>query len=169
MAGGRARGRRRSWVKMVARGWRVRDNGHMGLMRTASRLLLAGIFANDGLDAAVRPERHLEKMQIAQQTWERWGIPPLTPADQRAWIRGTGIAAATLAAGLAFGKAPRTCALGLALLSVPIALVRYPPELDRTGKPLGRRLAITAWLLLHASAVEGAPRRLASASLTADE
>lgn len=126
----------------------------MAIVRSLSRVLLAGIFANDGLDAAVHPDAHVRHLQVAQQTWERWGIPPLTPADQRAWVRGTGVATTLLALGLATGKAPRTCALALAALSVPIALVRYPPEAKHTGKPLARRLAITGWLVTHAVAAE---------------
>lgn len=130
----------------------------MALLRNASRLLLAGVFANDGLDAALHPDEHLYEFQVAQQTWERWGIPPLPPADQRAWVRGAGIATTVLALGLATGKMPRTCALALAALSVPIALVRYPPGQAHTGKPLARRLAITGWLLTHATVGEGLPQ-----------
>lgn len=129
----------------------------MAILRNASRLLLAGVFANDGLDAAINPDDHMYEFQVAQQTWERWGVPPLPPADQRAWVRGAGIATTVLAAGLALGKMPRTCAVGLALISVPIALVRYPPTELHTGKPLARRAAITAWLLWHASVGEGLP------------
>ncbi|MBD3690054.1 DoxX family membrane protein [Nanchangia anserum] len=141
----------------------------MAILRTASRLLLAGIFANDGLDAALHPDDHLYEFQVAQQTWEHWGIPPLPPADQRAWVRGSGILATVLAAGLAAGKMPRTCALGLAALSVPIALVRYPPTESHTGKPLARRMAITAWLLMHASVGEGRLRLPARSVRPIDE
>lgn len=130
----------------------------MAILRTASRLLLAGIFANDGLDAALNPDDYLYEFQTAQQTWVRWGIPPLPPADQRVWVRGAGIATTILASGLAFGKMPRTSALGLAAVSVPVALVRYPPREPHTGKPLGRRALITAWLVIHAFAGESRPR-----------
>lgn len=132
------------------------------LLRPIARSLLAASFVQEGLDTARRPERHVEAARVPADRLSGLvgsGVP-LTDSQLTSAVRTHG--ALTLAAGaaLALGKAPRTAALLLAVLTVPLAIADAPfSSDDRPERPalFARRLTAIGAALLAGLDREGRP------------
>lgn len=98
----------------------------MDLLRTFARPVLAATFVVEGVDAVTRPAGHVRRFQRVYSPWERLGLPPLLNADVRMMTRAAGVVSVAAGLGLASGRAPRSCALALAALNVPLTLVNHP-------------------------------------------
>lgn len=142
------------------------------LSRRIARPLLAGWFVAEGVDALRRPGPHVERMREA---WRRLaartqlGDPP--PTDTlRVLVKAHGGAMAGAGLLLALGKAPRTSACALALLTVPVALMDAPVRgqghatpatlaagSERTSRTLLRDLSLIGGALIAGLDKEGAP------------
>lgn len=59
----------------------------MNILRSFARPMLAAPFIVDGLDALVRPSRHVEKFEKVAPTLERAGLPPVLTSDARMLTR----------------------------------------------------------------------------------
>lgn len=88
--------------------------------------MLASVFLRDGIDAALHPDEHVEKFKKVEPLLEKAGLPPVLTSDAKLLARVSGALTAIAAAGLAIGKAPRACALLLAVLNFPITVVNNP-------------------------------------------
>jgi len=98
------------------------------LVRRVARPMFAAWFVVEGLDAARRPEPHVER---ARATWDlaarHLPLPPAPDAGRMTTlVRLHGAAMLTAAATLALGRAPRTAALVLAGLTLPLAVAHQP-------------------------------------------
>ena len=89
----------------------------MNILRSFARPMLAAPFIVDGLDALVRPSRHVEKFEKVAPTLERVGL---------LLTRASGAVSLVAGLGLAAGRAPRTNATILAALNVPLTVVNNP-------------------------------------------
>lgn len=98
------------------------------LSRRIARPLLAGWFIAEGVDAARHPGPHVERMREAwRRVAPRAGLGDPPPADTlRLAVKAHGGALAAAGTLLALGKAPRTSACALALLTVPLAVADWP-------------------------------------------
>ena len=146
------------------------------LLRRIARPLLASWFVSEGLGAARQPAAHVEDARVALALLTRLAPPSLAAATARydppttrqltqlVQVHG----AATLAAGalLAFGRAPRTAALVLAGLSVPLVVANLPftghHDPDKEARRVRRdrlvtTLALTGGALLAGADYEGRP------------
>ncbi|HWS58518.1 MAG TPA: DoxX family protein [Actinotalea sp.] len=111
------------------------------LVRRVARPLFAAWFVVEGLDAARHPEPHAER---ARATWElaadRLPLPPPpSPRQLGVLIRLHGAAMVGAAAMLATGRAPRTAAVVLAGLTLPLA-VAHQPVTEALAAGSGHRL-----------------------------
>jgi uncharacterized membrane protein YphA (DoxX/SURF4 family) len=98
------------------------------LLRHVARPLLAAPFVYDGLSAALRPAAHVDAAAAAAE--EVSGLVPSVPQVSRTQlgilVRAHGLLTAVAGVCLALNKAPRTAALALAGLSVPLAVANEP-------------------------------------------
>ena len=106
----------------------------MNILRSFARPMLAAPFIVDGLDALVRPSRHVEKFEKVAPTLERVGLPPVLASDARLLTRASGAVSLVAGLGLATGRAPRTNATILAALNVPLTVVNNPAARGRRGR-----------------------------------
>ena len=134
------------------------------LLRPIARPLLATWFVHDGLDAVRHPDQHVVAARgpADQISSLAGGAPPLTDSQLKTAVRVHG--GLTVAAGvaLAVGKAPRTAALVLALLTVPLALADQPFTSGDVARPVRterfvRRLGAIGAALLAGIDYEGRP------------
>ncbi len=89
--------------------------------------MLASSFVYDGVQAAMHPAEHAAAAREGSAlVTERLGASPLSEAQVATLVRAHGVATAVLGLALAVGKAPRTAALALAALTVPLAVVNQP-------------------------------------------
>src|SRR5690625_4679204 len=122
----------------------------MSISRRLARPLLASSFIASGLDALVRPDSHVAKFREVEPLLEKAGIPPAIAADTRLLVRASG-AVTLLAAGmLATNRNPRSAALTLAALTVPVTIVGNPIW---TTKDKAERKRMRTGLLQGASLV----------------
>lgn len=134
----------------------------MNFFRTLARPLLASVFIVDALDALRDPDTHAEKLQPLDGAIDKVSeAVPAVPTNRRSLVRIH--AGLTLGAGVLFalGKAPRTSATVLALVSAPAAIVANPlrtKEQREKNLPtlLGKAAAI-AGLTFAATDRKGAP------------
>ena len=98
------------------------------LLRHVARPMLASWFVYDGLQAALRPAEHVRAARSGVELVEKSaGIEaPLSEKQVATLVRAHGAATALAGLFLAVGKAPRTAALTLAALTVPLAVVNQP-------------------------------------------
>ena len=118
----------------------------MNILRSFARPMLAAPFIVDGLDAMVRPSRHVEKFEKVAPTLERAGLPPVLTSDARLLTRASGAVSLVAGLGLAAGRAPRTNATILAALNIPLTRGQQP-RLGGHGNagPQGGPLRAAAW------------------------
>ncbi|GAA3213140.1 DoxX family membrane protein [Oerskovia jenensis] len=134
------------------------------LLRHVARPMLASWFIYDGVQAALKPAEHVRAARRGTSlVGQQLGVEdPLSEKQVSALVRAHGAATAVAGLFLAFGKAPRTAALTLAALSVPLAIVNQPftpgdvPRDERTRKFVGNLGAIGAALIAGAD-YEGRP------------
>ena len=125
------------------------------LVRRIARPLFAAWFITEGLDAVRTPAPHVAR---AEASWQALGTKvdlPAPPgsADLRRLVRLHGALMLCSGLMLATGRAPRTAALSLDALTVPLAVVNQPfgasarlvatasdaaaPERGRFARPVG--------------------------------
>ncbi len=133
------------------------------LLRRLARPLLATSFVYDGVQAAMHPAEHAAAArQGSALVSERLGASPLSEAQVKALVRAHGVATAVLGLALAVGKAPRTAALALAALTVPLAVVNQPftsegaEREERTAK-FARNLGAIGAAVIAGVDLEGRP------------
>ncbi|MBC7291605.1 MAG: DoxX family membrane protein [Actinotalea sp.] len=129
------------------------------LVRRIARPLLASAFVADGVDAVRRPEAHVDRAEEAyRRLATRVDLPPVERRRMTTAVRLHGAAVTLAGVALAVGRAPRTAALTLALLTAPVAAAHAPwPEPGASGNPLSR--------LRAASGTEGLERFLRDLSM----
>lgn len=138
------------------------------LLRRIARPLLASWFVTEGVDAVRSPAAHVAFTRAAVDSLaartDRAGRP--SDAQLRAVVQAHGAATAVAGLALALGKAPRTAALVLAALTLPVAAASMPdrkgakpsPEVRRERRDrLVRALAFTGAALLAGADSEGRP------------
>ena len=138
------------------------------LLRRIARPLLASWFVTEGVDAARRPAAHVAFARpavdtvLAQVGSER----RLSDGQLRTIVVGHGALTAVAGMALALGRTPRTAALVLAALTLPLAAAslptrhggKVPPEVRRERRArLVRHLAFTGAALLAGADYEGRP------------
>jgi len=129
------------------------------VVRPVARALLAAPFVYDGLDAARHPGEHAPVARPALDLVT--GLArraPLTPVELQRAVRAHGALTALAGLALASGKAPRTSALALALLTVPLAVARQPFGKHADGDTATNRLRpfLQTLALVGATALESA-------------
>ncbi len=136
----------------------------MSVTRLIARPMLAASFIADGLDAVRAPASHAEKFTKVQPFLERAGVPPVLSSDAILLTRVSGAITAVAGLCLATGRRPRTAALVLAVLNIPVTLVNYPvwqssDKTERTEQFRGllRGLGLGGGLLLAAVDRDGKP------------
>ncbi len=136
----------------------------MDLLRRLARPMLASAFVVDGLDAMTRPARHVEKFERVSPVLEKAGLPPVLTSDATLLTRASGAVSVVAGLGLATGHAPRTCAVVLAALNLPLTVVNHPLWTARTRTErtealsgLMRGAAVGGGLLLATVDREGEP------------
>ncbi len=88
--------------------------------------MLAAYFVADGLDAVRAPEAHVARFRKVQPLLERAGVPPVLSSDATMLARASGAVSAIAGLCLATGRKPRTAALTLAVLNIPVTVVNNP-------------------------------------------
>jgi len=134
------------------------------LLRHLARPMLASWFVYDGVQAALKPAEHVRAARNGVELVEkRAGMDvPLSDRQVATLVRAHGAATAVAGLCLAVGKAPRTAALTLAALTVPLAVVNQPftsgdaTRTERTRKFVANVGAIGAALIAGAD-YEGRP------------
>lgn len=133
------------------------------VLRNIARPLLASWFVASGVQAARRPEGHVQAAKQGSGLVTRaLGAEPLSEKQVTSLVRAHGVALAAAGTLLALGKAPRTSAVALALLTVPLAAVNQPftssdgDREERAQRFVGNLGAIGAALIAGAD-TEGRP------------
>ncbi len=126
--------------------------------------MLASYFVADGADAVLHPAAHVEKFRKVQPLLERAGVPPVLASDAAMLSRLMGAVSAAAGTCLALGKYPRSAALTLAAINIPITVINFPvwtasDGADRKEKLRGllRGLGMGGGLLLAAADRDGKP------------
>ncbi|EYR62541.1 DoxX family protein, partial [Actinotalea ferrariae CF5-4] len=97
------------------------------LVRRIARPLLATAFVADGVDAVRRPEAHVDRAEEAYgRLAERVDLPTVDRRRMTTAVRVHGAAVTAAGVALAVGRAPRSAALALAVLTAPVALAHAP-------------------------------------------
>ncbi|MBI9116044.1 DoxX family membrane protein [Sanguibacter suaedae] len=134
------------------------------LLRPIARPLLATWFVSDGVDAVRHPSTHVHRARAtADRATTALGQPPLSDAQLTTVVRAHGGLTVAAGLGLALGRAPRSAALLLAALTVPLVLADEPftsssavPRSARS-KTFVQRLGALGATLLAAADHEGRP------------
>lgn len=125
--------------------------------------MLAAYFVADGIDALRMPEGHVQRFRKVTPFLERAGVPPVLSSDATMLARVSGAVSAVAGICLATGRRPRTAALTLAALNIPVTLVNNPfwevdgEERKERLKGLLRGLGLGGGLLLAAADRDGKP------------
>jgi len=124
----------------------------MSISRRLARPLLASSFVATGVDALLHPDSHVEKFRKVEPALEKVGVPPAIASDTRMLVRASGAVTAVAGLMLATNRKPRTAALTLAAMTVPVTLVNNPVW---TGGGRERKKEMRRGLLTGASLVGG--------------
>ncbi|WP_448073084.1 DoxX family protein [Georgenia yuyongxinii] len=98
----------------------------MTLVSPLARPLLAATFVADGVDAVLHPDAHTEKFHRVKPALDKVGVPAALTADPRMLARVSGAVSAVCGLMLATGRKPRTAALTLAVLNIPVTVLNNP-------------------------------------------
>ncbi len=98
----------------------------MSISRRLARPLLASSFVASGVDALLHPDSHVERFRKVEPALEKAGIPPAIASDTRLLVRVSGGITALAGLMLATNRSPRSAALTLAAMTVPVTLVNNP-------------------------------------------
>lgn len=106
------------------------------LLRRIARPMLASVFIYDGFDALRSPVPHVRTARNTVTRYARTaGLKrPLTDRELKLIVRVHGGLTVAAGLGLAFGRAPRSAALLLAGLSLPLAVAQEPFTSDVTPR-----------------------------------
>lgn len=97
------------------------------LVRRIARPLLATAFVADGVDAVRHPQAHVDRAEAAyRRLAEQVDLPTVDRRRMTTAVRVHGAAVTAAGIALAVGRAPRTAALTLALLTAPVAAAHAP-------------------------------------------
>lgn len=136
----------------------------MNLAALFARPMLASYFIADGIDAALKPQSHVEKFRKVTPLLERSGVPPVLSSDAAMLARVSGAVSAAAGVALALGKQPRIAAATLAVLNIPITLLNNPvwdkssPESNKDRwRGMFRGLGLGGGLILAAADRGGKP------------
>jgi len=136
----------------------------MNLLRLLARPMLAATFVADGVDAVIHPEAHAEKFRKITPALEQAGVPQALYANPKMLARVSGAVSAVSGLMLATGRRPRTAALTLALLNIPMTVVNNPVWAAHGGQQrkqylsgLVRGLSLGGGLLVAAADLAGKP------------
>ncbi|MEE6282702.1 DoxX family membrane protein [Georgenia sp. MJ170] len=124
----------------------------MSLSRRLARPLLASSFLASGLDALLRPDAHVVKFREVESLLEKAGVPPAVTGDTKLLVRVSGAVTLVAAGMLATNRNPRSAALALAALTVPITIANNPVW---TTRDKSERKRMRDGLLQGASLVGG--------------
>lgn len=134
------------------------------LLRHVARPLLAVPFVVDGLGAALRPSEHVEAAAAAADeiAGVAPGVPRLSRRQLTLAVRAHGVATAVAGVLLALHKAPRTAALALVALTLPLVVANEPftssgPARSQRAPRFVRNLGAVGAALLAAADTEGRP------------
>jgi uncharacterized membrane protein YphA (DoxX/SURF4 family) len=134
------------------------------LLRHVARPMLASWFVYDGLQTALKPAEHVRAARSGVELVERGtGVDAsLSESQVTTLVRAHGAATAVAGLCLALGKAPRTAALALAALSVPLAVVNQPftsrgPEREERTRKFAANLGAIGAALIAGADYEGRP------------
>ena len=139
------------------------------LLRRIARPLFASWFVTEGLDVVRHPAAHAADVRGALALLQRrlpTDVPVLSERQLTTAVQAHGVALAGAGALLALGKAPRTAALALAVLTAPLIVVNLPdkkadgrdPVLQQARRErLVRALAFTGGAILAGVDLEGRP------------
>ncbi|ROS27792.1 DoxX family membrane protein [Cellulomonas sp. PhB150] len=138
------------------------------LLRRIARPLFATWFITEGLDVVRHPAAHAADARGALKLLEKRfsvDVPELSDRQLTTAVQAHGVALAGAGALLAVGRAPRTAALALAVLTAPLIVVNLPDkEADRDAtlkkarrERLVRALAFTGGAILAGIDLEGRP------------
>lgn len=106
------------------------------MIRKLARAALAVPFIIDGVEAAAMPASHVTQARQLLRTASRCPqLPQLSDTQLTAAVRVHGVATAVAGAGLALTRHPRTAAVALAALALPIAVVHVTAETDPALTP----------------------------------
>ncbi|BDZ42924.1 hypothetical protein GCM10025865_22230 [Paraoerskovia sediminicola] len=126
--------------------------------------MLASWFVYDGVQAALHPEEHLESARqgVALVGSVVDDVPDLDDKKLALVVRAHGVATAVAGLSFALSKAPRSSALTLVALTLPLAVVDQPftgskaERRERTPKFV-RRVGAVGAALLATGDLEGRP------------
>lgn len=145
----------------------------MNLLRLLARPMLAATFVVDGVDAVIHPEAHAEKFRKITPALEQAGVPRALYSNPKMLARVSGAVSAVSGLMLATGRRPRSAALTLAMLNIPMTVVNNPVWAAHGGQQrkeylggLVRGLSLGGGLLVAAADLGGKPSwgwRLANA------
>lgn len=122
------------------------------MISTLARPLLAAPFIASGIDAMRRPDTHRAAAQRILGVLEKAGVPVPDALSIDALTRATGAVFAVAGLSLARGRMPRSTALMLGAMQVPMSLGRHP---FWEKKGAARRASISA-LVADAGLIGGA-------------
>ncbi|GGC11712.1 DoxX family membrane protein [Cellulomonas carbonis] len=109
------------------------------LIRRIARPLLATAFVADGVDAVRNPDAHVDRAEEGYRSLAgRLDLPQVDRSQLTTLVRIHGAAVAIAGVALAVGRAPRTAAAALAVLTLPLAVVDQP--FTRRGEGVDRFL-----------------------------
>ncbi|MDM7832449.1 DoxX family membrane protein [Cellulomonas edaphi] len=139
------------------------------LLRRIARPMFATWFISEGLDVVRHPAAHAADARGALAMLQRRvsvDVPVLSERQLTTAVQAHGVAIAAAGALLALGRAPRTAALALAVLTAPLIAVNLPDKTADGRDPLLRRarrerlvraLAFTGGAVLAGVDLEGRP------------
>ncbi|UNX54013.1 DoxX family protein [Georgenia sp. TF02-10] len=136
----------------------------MNLTRRIARPMLASVFVADGVDALLHPDAHVAQFKKVTPLLEKAGLPPVLTSDAKMLTRVLGGVTAVSGLMLATGRNPRSAALTLALVNVPLTVVNNPvwaangpQQRKQFSSGLLRGVGLGGGLLLAAKDLAGKP------------
>ncbi len=98
----------------------------MSISRRLARPLLAATFVADGLDALRNPHSHVDRVERVTPLLATAGVPRVITADPTLLVRAGGAVTAVAGLMLATNRKPRTAAVVLAAVQVPLLVANNP-------------------------------------------
>ncbi len=126
--------------------------------------MLASVFVVDGIDALRHPDEHAARFKKVQGYLEKAGVPPALAGDAKMLTRVAGAVSVVSGLLLATGRRPRSAALTLAIVNIPMTVINNPvwdakdkEERKRYLSGLLRGVGLGGGLLLAAADLAGKP------------
>ncbi|WP_250506397.1 DoxX family protein [Bowdeniella massiliensis] len=96
------------------------------IIKLLARPLLAAPFIAEGIDAVRNPKKHAERFATLEKPLTQLGLPPALSSDTEMLARVLGGVSAVAGLCLATGRKPRTAALTLAAINLPLVVTSNP-------------------------------------------